>query len=149
MPLHQSLIQRIQRFSAKDVISMLASSSQKAAESHAERLLAELEKTHAGIQTAVATHLDKAQEIFSHALPLVVKNILQKSGTLTLQMLENDMAMTTVAHTAYTLMPSIFRLVVNEATFTKLVLQSRSQLVEYLERLEQAQHQQLPQHSSS
>ncbi|MBD1207269.1 MAG: hypothetical protein H9535_02480 [Ignavibacteria bacterium] len=53
-------------------------------------------------------------------------------------MLENDAAMTTVAHTAYTLMPSVFRLVVKEELFTKFLLQSRTALVEYVENLEQS-----------
>gem|GEM_PF-4406501 len=130
-------MQRIQRFSLKDYAQMLASKPQRAAEEQAERALAELGKAQESVRSAITENLEKAQELFTSALPLVVRNIVNKSGALTAQMLENDAAMTTVAHTAYTLMPSVFRLVVNEELFTKLLLQSRTALVEYVENLGQ------------
>lgn len=132
-----AIMQRIQRFSLKDYAQMLASKPQRAAEEQAERALAELGKAQESVRSAITENLEKAQELFTSALPLVVRNIVNKSGALTAQMLENDAAMTTVAHTAYTLMPSVFRLVVNEELFTKLLLQSRTALVEYVENLGQ------------
>lgn len=133
-----AIMQRIQSFSLKDYAQMLASKHQRAAEEQAERALAELDKAQESVRSAITENLEKAQELFTSALPLIVRNIVKKSGTLTTQMLENDAAMTTVAHTAYTLMPSVFRLVVNEELFTKLLLQSRTALVEYVENLGQS-----------
>ena len=117
---------------------MLTSKPQRAAEEQAERALAELDKAQESVRSAITDNLEKAQDLFTSALPLVVRNIVKKSGALTAQMLENDTAMTTVAHTAYTLMPSVFRLVVKEELFTKFLLQSRTALVEYVENLEQS-----------
>ncbi|MBL7993522.1 MAG: hypothetical protein JNN25_18935 [Candidatus Kapabacteria bacterium] len=133
-----AITQRIQRFSLKDYAQMLASKPQRAAEEQAERALAELDKAQESVRSAITDNLEKAQDLFTSALPLVVRNIVKKSGALTAQMLENDTAMTTVAHTAYTLMPSVFRLVVKEELFTKFLLQSRTALVEYVENLEQS-----------
>lgn len=133
-----AITQRIQRFSLKDYAQMLASKPQRAAEEQAERLLAELDKAQESVRSAITDNLEKAQDLFTSALPLVVRNIVKKSGALTAQMLENDAAMTAVAHTAYTLMPSVFRLVVKEELFTKLLLQSRTALVEYVENLGQS-----------
>lgn len=133
-----AIMQRIQSFSLKDYAQMLASKHQRAAEEQAERALAELDKAQESVRSAITENLEKAQELFTSALPLIVRNIVKKSGTLTTQILENDAAMTTVAHTAYTLMPSVFRLVVNEELFTKLLLQSRTALVEYVENLGQS-----------
>lgn len=133
-----AIMQRIQSFSLKDYAQMLASKHQRAAEEQAERALAELDKAQESVRSAITENLEKAQELFTSALPLIVRNIVKKSGTLTTQMLENDAAMTTVAHTAYTLMPSVFRLAVNEELFTKLLLQSRTALVEYVENLGQS-----------
>ena len=133
-----AITQRIQRFSLKDYAQMLASKPQRVAEEQAERALAELDKAQESVRSAITDNLEKAQDLFTSALPLVVRNIVKKSGALTAQMLENDTAMTTVAHTAYTLMPSVFRLVVKEELFTKFLLQSRTALVEYVENLEQS-----------
>lgn len=133
-----AITQRIQRFSLKDYAQMLTSKPQRAAEEQAERALAELDKAQESVRSAITDNLEKAQDLFTSALPLVVRNIVKKSGALTAQMLENDTAMTTVAHTAYTLMPSVFRLVVKEELFTKFLLQSRTALVEYVENLEQS-----------
>lgn len=133
-----AITQRIQRFSLKDYAQMLTSKPQRAAEEQAERVLAELDKAQESVRSAITDNLEKAQDLFTSALPLVVRNIVKKSGALTAQMLENDTAMTTVAHTAYTLMPSVFRLVVKEELFTKFLLQSRTALVEYVENLEQS-----------
>lgn len=133
-----AITQSIQRFSLKDYAQMLASKPQRAAEEQAERALAELGKAQESVRSAITDNLEKAQDLFTSALPLVVRNIVNKSGALTAQMLENDAAMTTVAHTAYTLMPSVFRLVVKEELFTKLLLQSRTALVEYVENLGQS-----------
>ncbi len=140
MSSQNAIIRRVQRFSLKDFAQMLASKPQRLAEEQAERVLVELEKELAkaqeSVKTAITENLDKAQKLFSDALPLIVRNTVKKSGELTVEMLENDAAMTTVAHTAYTLMPSVFRLVIKEDLFTKLLLQSRTALVEYLENLE-------------
>lgn len=133
-----AITQRIQRFSLKDYAQMLASKPQRVAEEQAERALAELDKAQESVRSAITDNLEKAQDLFTSALPLVVRNIVKKSGALTAQMLENDTAMTTVAHTAYTLMPSVFRLVVKEELFTNFLLQSRTALVEYVENLEQS-----------
>lgn len=89
-----AIVQRIQRFSLKDYAQMLAGKPQRAAEEQAERVLAELEKAQESVRTAIADNLDKAQELFTSALPLVLRNIVKKSGALTTQMLENDAAMT-------------------------------------------------------
>ena len=118
---------------------MLASAPQRAAEARAERLLAELEKTRDSAKAAIADNLDKTQELFAGVLPLIVRNILKKSGELTTQILENDATMTTIARAAYTFMPSVFRLLVKEEVFVKLLLQSRATIVEYVESIEQAQ----------
>lgn len=143
MSSQNAIIRRIQRFSVKDFASMLTSAPQRAAEEQAERLLAELDKAQDSVKAAITDNLDKAQELFKSALPLVVKNVLKKSGELTVQMLENDTAMTTVAHTAYTLMPSVFRLLIKEEVFTKLLLQSRTTLVEYVENMNTETQKQL------
>jgi hypothetical protein len=139
MSSHNAVIRRIQRFSVKDFASMLASAPQRAAEARAEKALAELEKTRDSAKAAIADNLEKAQELFAKVLPLIVRNILKKSGELTTQILENDATMTTIAQTAYTFMPSVFRLLVKEDVFVKLVLQSRAAIVEYVEGLERAQ----------
>jgi len=133
-----AIVQRIQRFSLKDYTQMLAGKPQRIAEEQAEHILAELDKAQESVRTAITDNLDKAQELFTSALPLVVRGIVKKSGALTVEMLENDAAMTTIAHTAYTVMPSVFRLLVKEELFTKFLLQSRTALVEYVENLDQA-----------
>jgi hypothetical protein len=132
-----AVVQRLRRFSLTDYAQMLTSAPQRAAEAQVDALLAELDKAQESVRTSITDNLEKAQALFTSALPLVVRNIVKKSGALTVEMLENDVAMKTVAHTAYTLMPSVFRLLINEELFATFLLQSRTALVHYVEQLEQ------------